>query len=628
MSETLSGLVDQFNKPIPRADIAALREEISPTGGQFARPPFMGHLAFGIDPVRLGGIIKAADNGSTQEWFILAEEIEELFPHYGAVLSKRRRQVAQLPITIEDADESPAAKQHGDLARAWLKTNALQHAMFHVLDAIGKGFSVHEIIWDTSRPDRIVPGRFCYRPPRFFEVSWADGNTIWLRTENGFEDLVPHKFLVHLHPNKSGNVVRGGLTRAVAFLWMFSSYTMKDWALFVQAYGLPVRLGRYGPEASDTDKRTLWRALSSIAGDVAAMIPKSMEMEFVKGAENAAGTDLYLKRANFLDQQVSKLVLGSTAGTDAIAGGHAVGKEHRAVEEDVERHDASLIGVSLNQQLIPAMIAFTFGPQDAYPTATVGRPDTVPLKDVVEAIDKLGGSGLKVKASQIRELLQLEEPGPNDEVVGGVPAKMLERVDVPAAPDQGTVDIPNNTTADDQPSKHGLFGALLSLHSEGDTEVLDALTARLTQDAAAALHGLTGQVRATFDAATSMRDLVHRLHALKLKPVELGEAMARGMALAELVGQAAVVEELHGRLREARMAALTSDQRGDLADDDFAVPETRQLPIKDATHVKEAWDMVDRTHGLSDGQRASARRRILARAKALGIDTSGWDKPA
>ena len=619
MSETLSGLVDEFNRPIPRAAIAQLREEISPVGGQFGRPPFQGHLAFGIDPVRLAGIIKAADNGSTQEWMILAEEIEELFPHYASVLSKRRRQVAQLPITIEDADATPEAKKHGDLVRAWLKTNTLQHAMFHVLDAIGKGYSVHEIVWKTE-PGRVVPERLFYRPQRFFEVSWEDGNTIWLRSENGFEDLVPHKFLLHLHPNKSGNVVRGGLTRAVAFLWMYSSYTLKDWALFVQAYGLPVRLGRYGPEASDTDKRTLWRALMSIAGDVAAMIPKSMEMEFVKGAENAAGTDLYLKRANWLDQQVSKLVLGSTAGTDAIAGGHAVGKEHRAVEEDVERHDAGLLAVSLNQQLIPSMVAFTFGPQLAYPTATVGRPDTVPLADVVNAIDKLGGSGLKVKASQIRGLLQLDEPKDGDELVGGVPAKMLERVDVPAAPDTGTVDIPNDQSA----QSLRLFGSLIALQSETDPEVLDALTARLARDAAGALHGLTAHVRHAFDQATSMRDLVHRLQALKLKPDELGEAMARGMALAELVGQAAVVEELHEQ-HQARMPDLGTRTRDDLPDSEFAVPETRQLPINDATHVKLAWDLVDRTEGLTAAQRASARRRILARARRMRIDTSGWD---
>jgi len=554
VSETLSGLVDEFNRPIRRADIARLREEISPVGGQFARPPFQGHLAFGIDPMRLGAIIKAADNGSTQEWFILAEEIEELFPHYAATLSKRRRQVAQLPITIEDANETPEAKKHGDLVRDWLKTNVLQHAMFHVLDAIGKGFSVHEIVW-KAEPGRVVPERLFYRPQRFFEVSWQDGNTIWLRSENGFEDLAPHKFLLHLHPNKSGNVVRGGLSRAVAFLWMFSSFTMKDWALFVQAYGLPVRLGRYGPEASDTDKRTLWRALLSIAGDVAAMIPKSMEMEFVKGAENNAGTELYLKRADFLDRQVSKLVLGSTAGTDAIAGGHAVGKEHRAVEEDVERHDAGLLAVTLNQQIIPAMVAFTFGPQLAYPTATIGRPDMVPLKEAVDALAVLGGMGLKVKASEIRERLQFTEPEDGDELVGGVPAKMDERVTVENAPIVGKVDIPNDVDVDDKPSGHGRWlGALTALQSEAEPEVIDQLVARLAEDAAGALNGLTGQVRAAFDQAHSMQDLVHRLRALKLKPDELAEAMARGMALAEIVGQAAVVQELQGQHQAARMA--------------------------------------------------------------------------
>src|SRR5579872_1003657 len=170
----ISGLVDQFNQPISRAAIAQLREEISPVGAIHARAPFDGHLAFGMDPGRLGAIIRAADNGSTREWMILAEEIEELFPHYGAVLAKRRRQVAQLPITVEDADETPDAKKHGDLVRDWIDTDTLQHALFDVLDAVGKGYSVHEIMWDTE-PGRIVPKQFTYRPPRFFETSFIDG---------------------------------------------------------------------------------------------------------------------------------------------------------------------------------------------------------------------------------------------------------------------------------------------------------------------------------------------------------------------------------------------------------------------------------------------------------------------
>ena len=56
------------------------------------------------------------------------------------------------------------------------------------------------------------------------------------------------------------------------------------------------------------------------------------------------------------------------------------------------------------------------------------------------------------------------------------------------------------------------------------------------------------------------------------------------------------------------------------------VPGKRELPIHDETHVKLAWDMVDRTKGLTNGERAEARTNIKRRAKELGMDTSGWGK--
>ena len=74
--------------------------------------------------------------------------------------------------------------------------------------------------------------------------------------------------------------------------------------------------------------------------------------------------------------------------------------------------------------------------------------------------------------------------------------------------------------------------------------------------------------------------------------------------------------------------ATLHDSEDGLAPDDYAVPGKQRLPIKDATHTRLAWDMVDRTEGLSSEERAIARRRILARARELGIDTSGWEKPA
>lgn len=73
------------------------------------------------------------------------------------------------------------------------------------------------------------------------------------------------------------------------------------------------------------------------------------------------------------------------------------------------------------------------------------------------------------------------------------------------------------------------------------------------------------------------------------------------------------------------MSKLHKSERDQLPESDFAVPETRDLPIHDANHTKMAWKMVDRTKGLSDAQRKEARRRILERANKLGLDTKDWN---
>ena len=547
-----SGLVDQFGVAIRPAAAAEFAREISPVNALLGRPPFDGHLAFGMDPGRLGGILRAADTGSSRDWFILAEEIEELFTHYAAVLSKRRRQAAQLPITVKAAnDESAQHREHADFVRAWLDTGVLQRALFDITDAIGKGFSVSEIVWDT-RPGRIVPSEIIYRHPRHFEVSWRDGATIWLRTgvqtiavpgqdpetaaPSGFANLPPHKFLLHLHRSKSGNVVRSGITRQVAFLWLYATYTQKDWALFTQAYGMPIRVGRYGTEASEGDKRTLWRAVASIAGDVAAIIPKSMEIEFVKDGDRAAGKELYLARADWFNFEVSKLLLGSTAATDAVRGSHAAASQHKEAENDVEKFDANLLSWTITRQLAHAMVAFTFGPQDAYPVVTVGQPDEVPLKDIIDAVADLGGMGFKVRASDIYDRLGLTPPNAGDATIGGIAPPPPPAIPHPA------IEPPENPVGQTR-----MLDGLLACMSTGTPEIVERMTSRLAAEAHGALAGMTSALRAEFEAATDMADLLRRVRALKLDPEAFAEAMQRGMALAELVGQAAVVDELHKR---------------------------------------------------------------------------------
>mgnify|MGYP001760071865 FL=1 len=242
---------------------------------------------------------------------------------------------------------------------------------------------------------------------------------------------------------------------------------------------------------------------------------------------------MYERRADWYDRQVSKLVLGQTTTTDAVSGGHAVAKEHRLVQEDIERSDALDGSDTLNQQLIPNMVAFNFGPQDHYPTIAIGRPDEVPLKDFAEAFDKFAEHGLELDESYVRERLGAPAPKKDAKVIGGRRPTAMDRL---FESDGG------------EPARNSITRLLHARQSQSPTDdIIARLTDRLQEDAAGALGGLAQEIRDVLENAKDLSDAADKLSRMQLKPDELAEAMTRGMALAHLAGQAALIDDLARR---------------------------------------------------------------------------------
>ncbi|WP_249120284.1 DUF935 domain-containing protein [Plastoroseomonas hellenica] len=544
-------ILNQFGKPIPASEIRRLREPAATPTLAGVRPVWSGHPAEGLTPARLAMIHRAAAQGDSLRYLELAEDIEERDLHYAAVLGTRKRSVTQLPITVEAASDAPHHVEHADFLRSWIKDGVLQDGLFDMLDAIGKGYSVLEVDWQVQR-GRFLPRELIYRPQRWFEVAQEDGETILLREAVGLQPLAAHKFVVHRHPSKSGLVLRSGLARVASWAWMFKSFTMKDWAIFVQNFGQPLRLGKFGPESSDADRKVLWRAVANIAGDCAAIVPKGMEIEFVEVGNLKEGGDLYLKRVDWLNREMSKLILGQTTTTDAVSGGHAVSQEHRLVQEDIERSDGRMSSTTVTRQLGRPIIDFNFGPQDAYPQILIGRPDEVPLKEVVDALYKLGPIGLTVEASEVRDRLGFSDPAKAKPRGSGAEDKKPDLIGGRQAPPPvappGAPGAPGQPGPEPrEPAAQGQFRRLLSRHiSQPESDIADAMTERLALDAQGALAGLTDQIRTEIDAATDIADLGRRLAALQLDPTELAGVLGRAMAIAHLAGQAAVLDELQG----------------------------------------------------------------------------------
>lgn len=524
----MASVRDWLNRVINGKDLI---EEVAGAQVGGVRQPFSNHPADGLTPQRLSSILRAAAEGEPEAYFELAEDIEERDLHYAAVMATRKRSVAQLPITVKAASDAAAHKEHADLVQSWIDDEILRASLFDILDAIGKGISVTEIDWQYHS-GHMCPRNLIWRTPRWFTFDRDDGETVLLRDGVANKPLSSHKFIVHRHKTKSGLTIRSGIARTALWAWMFKSFTVKDWAIFCQNYGQPIRIGKYGRGATEAEKDVLWRAVSGIAGDCAAIIPRDMLIEFHEVGSKSSSTDMYERRADWLDRQVSKLVLGQTTTTDAVSGGHAVSQEHRLVQEDIERSDALSVSSTLNAQMVPNIVAFNFGPQDHYPKLRIGRPDEVPLEIFSSAFKDLAPLGLTADASYMRDRLGIPAPKPGAELVGG----------------RAEARLPTGKQQPDKTARQAL-ASLFAAEGQSGTKVdsVDRLTERLEEDAAGAMNGILDEVRQALLQATDLRDAAERLSRLDLDTDQLTEAMARGMALAHLAGQATLIDSLKGR---------------------------------------------------------------------------------
>lgn len=546
-------LLDHRGVPVQRS---ALKAEIAVPTVTGLRSPMPGYPGDGLNPVRLATILREADMGHAIRYLELAETIEERDLHYTGVLGTRRRSVSQLDVTAEAASDKPDDVARAEIVTKWLKRDELADEAFHILDSIGKGRSHTEIMWDSSE-GQWEPAALEWRDPRWFGVQKLDLKTPTMRGPAGQDEPLPaFKFIVADIKAKSGLPMRSGIGRIAAWAYMFKMFTGRDWQIFTQTYGQPLRVGKWGAGASEADKDTLFRAVANIAGDCAAIIPNSMEIEFIETGSVGASAELYKERSDWLDQQISKCVLGQTATTDAVTGGLGSGKEHRQVQEDIERADAKALAAILNRDLIRPWMQLNFGPLKAYPRLVIGRPETVDIAALTTALGPMVDRGMKVSADEVRSKMGLSEPGAG--------ADLLQPIRRSPAP--GELPVGAGTDPEEQDraikGKSGVFKrgqpdlrGTTALQAEGpltglpgDDPVGTAITAlagQLEVEAAAHVEGWVDQVELMLEQASSLEEFREMVLAgfPDLDATGLGAVMGQAMASAFLAGRVAVEEE-------------------------------------------------------------------------------------
>lgn len=422
------------------------------------------HPAIGLTPLKVHALLTQAEAGNMNAMLALFEDMEERDLHLLAEMSKRKRTVAKLDWSIKapknaDANEQKYTEVISELMGI---IENFEDIITDSLDAIGKGFSCHELHWVREGNVWLINDMQWHVPQRFIIDPFNQREL--LLAGNGLGDDEPlweNAWLVHTHKAKSGYLVRGGLHRALVWSYVFKNYSVRDLAEFLEIYGLPLRLGTYPAGATDGEKLTLLRAVMEIGHRAAGIIPQGMMIDFKEAAKGSS--DPFMDMIKWCEMSQSKAILGGTltSQADGKSSTNALGKVHDETRLEIRDSDAKQLASSISRDVIGALMRINYpnvSPR-RYPKFVFDLAETEDIGVYSEALPKLVSIGMQIPAPWAHKRLGIPMVSGDESVLSMAQANkptnqapLTAQLPAVAMMNQSQTDksIPAETTAESQ----------------------------------------------------------------------------------------------------------------------------------------------------------------------------------
>ena len=317
-------------------------------------------LAHQLDAFRAGYLREAA-----LTWETMEDRDDTV--HISA--SKRKKAVARHDYEILTVEESAAALAHKEALEYFYSHLRVTHALdenvqggFQLLvrqmmDAVGKKYAVHEIVWKPEEDGRLSAEL------RFVPL-WCFENT------TGRLRFKPEEFGSRTHPLEEGGwmvSVGEGLMMACSVACLFKQLPLQDWLLYSQRHGTPAVLGTSSAERGSEDWNNMAEALREFALNAAVLISPSESIQVVD--RGSGGTLPFPALVEEMTRAIISLWRGGDLSTRSIHYGTGA-----SMQQDeallLETDDSEWISETLHSYLDIWVIRYLFG-RDVQPLARV-----------------------------------------------------------------------------------------------------------------------------------------------------------------------------------------------------------------------------------------------------------------
>jgi phage gp29-like protein len=376
-------------------------------------------------PKRLEYILQTADGGYPEQWIEFCEEMLEKDSKLGSVFQTRTSALTGLDWDVTPADDSPAAKEVADFCDWALQQFAFKSLCTDLLDSVGKGFAVSWLFWGVRDAKNVVTATRRISQRLFIWDGERDELKMRMDPNGGvWESIEPWTTVRCFYGARADHPTRFGILRPLSWLYIFKNYSIKDWVIYNERYGMPSRIAKV--PRNDLDNAELMtrlrQNLRSIGIDASGIFPDDASLEIIYPPGQQ--TPVYQNLVDTIDKWYGQAVLGHELAAQSSPGAGQLGVTAALmVRQDILEFDAELLNDVLRRDLLTPLTGFNFGWERRNLAPNVYFKAERPIDKGREAavISTLSAAFPKMPFSmkQIREQFDVLEPSdPADEVFG------------------------------------------------------------------------------------------------------------------------------------------------------------------------------------------------------------------
>ncbi|WP_233141589.1 DUF935 domain-containing protein [Aggregatibacter actinomycetemcomitans] len=476
---------------------------IAGTGdGQDITKAYMGELAQPED-----GVLRGRGNGdlSLYEKVLSDEEVKRTF-------TQRQDALVSREWTVEPASDEPQDVEAADFIRDWVAEIGFDRITKLMHYGIFYGYAVAELVYRINDDGKYVADikvrnrrRFRFTPKGELRLLTRDNQT------SGIECPAPYFWSFCTGADHDDEPYGIGLAHWLYWLSFFKRNGVKFWLIFLEKFGMPTVLGRYGKNASEADQKRLLEAVESIQSDSGIVMPLDMPIELL--SQGRTGNGSYKELFDTMNEGIQRVVLGQTSSSGGTAGRLGNDDLQEKVLESIIKADSDVICESFNRGPVTWLTQMNF--VNAHP------PRVFRVFDEAEDLTQ--------KANRDKVIF---------ETTGYRPT--LGQIQASYGGDWEKTEAPNDDQAPNKPGKKTADFA-----DEVTKSFVEQLTAQLEDKVSPIQNTWLEKIKEELAQAKNFEDFEMRLDRLipELSFTQYAELLTQASVLANLAGKQSVREE-------------------------------------------------------------------------------------